>query len=304
MKRVFTIGGIVVTVIAAFWIIVAVFVFPSIESTVKAAVEKIGSDLTQTTVLLDDVKLSLADGKGRFRGLRMTNPKGFQEDDAFAFDEVAISVDLGTMASEVVVIDEIIIRQPRILYEMGAKGTNIDTIRSNVASRPGDGGTGDDGETPSFIIKDLYLRDGTLSVAASGFFDRKINMPMPDIHLTDVGQNGAGASPGDIVEQTLTAVGGGITTAVAEIDLDSMRQGIENAADSTGKAIEDAAESTGETAGEVGQSIEKKAGDVGQSIGNKAGEVGKSIGEGAEKAGQAVGEGAEAAGKAIKDLLK
>ena len=281
MKRILTIGGGTVIVVAVLWFVVATFVFPSIESVVKAAVEKIGSDLTQTTVRLDDVKLSLTDGKGSLHGLHMTNPSGFGENDAFAFDLISIKVDLTTLASDVVVINEVVVEKPHILYEIGEKGTNIDTIRSNVESQQGDGPASESSETPKFVIKNLYLRDGTVSVAATGLMDQQLSVPLPDVHLTDVGKDGAGASPGDIVEQTLAAVGGGITTAVADIDLDGIRRGIEDAASGAGEAIEDAAEATGETAGDVGEAI----------------------GEGAEQAGEAIGEGAEAAGKAIKGLF-
>ena len=291
MKRTLTIGGSVIVVVAAVWFIVATFVFPSIESVVKAAIEKIGSDLTQTTVRLDDVKLSLTDGKASLHGLHMTNPSGFEDTDAFAFDQVTVKVDLTTLTSDVVVINEVIVEKPRIRYELGEKGTNIDTIRSNVESQQSSGSSSD-GDSPSFIIKNLYLRDGTVGVAATGLTDQQLSVPLPDIHLTDVGAEGAGASPGDIIEQTLAAVGGGITTAVADINLDGIRQGIEDVASDTGEVIEDVASGAGDT-------LE----DAAEATGEAASDVGEAIGEGAEQAGEAISEGAEAAGKAIKGLF-
>lgn len=291
MKRILTIGGSVAVVVAVVWFVVATFVFPSIESVVKAAIEKIGSDLTQTTVRLDDVKLSLTDGKGSLHGLHMTNPSGFEETDAFAFDQVTIKVDLTTLTSDVVVINEVIVEKPRIRYELGEKGTNIDTIRSNVESQQSSG-SASDSETPSFIIKNLYLRDGTVGVAATGLTDKQLSVPLPDIHLTDVGEDGAGASPGDIIDQTLAAVGGGITTAVADINLDGIRQGIADVASDTGDTLEGAASGAGEV-------IE----DAAEATGEAASDVGEAIGEGAEQAGEAISEGAEAAGKAIKGLF-
>ncbi len=301
MKRILTIGGSVVAVVAVAWFAVATFVFPSLESVVKAAIEKIGSDLTQTTVRLDDVKLSLTDGKGSLHGLHMTNPNGFEETDAFAFDQVTIKVDLTTLTSDVVVINEVVVEKPRIRYELGQSGTNIDTIRSNVESQQGSGSS--DGETPSFIIKNLYLRDGTVGVAATGLTDGQLSVPLPDIHLTDVGAEGAGASPGDIIEHTLAAVGSGITTAVADINLDGIRQGIENAASGAGEAIGEVAGSAGETLDDAASSTGDAIEDAAEATGEAASEVGEAIGEGAEKAGEAISEGAEAAGKAIKGLF-
>lgn len=292
MKRFLVIGGGSVAVIAVLWFVVATYVFPSIGAVVKAAIEKVGSDLTQTTVRLDDVQLSLTDGRGSLHGLHMTNPSGFEETDAFAFELISVQVDLTTLRSEVVVIEEVIVEKPRIRYEIGERGTNIDRIRDNVESQQSGRQSSGDGSGQSFIIKNLYLRDGTVSVAATGLFDDQLAVPLPDIHLTDVGQDGAGASPGDIVEQTLAAVGTGITTAVADIDLDGIRQGAEDIATDAGKAIGDAAEETGKTAGEVGEAI-----------GEGAEQAGDAIVEGAEQAGEAISEGAEAAGDAIKSLF-
>ncbi len=302
MKRTLTIGGGIVVFVAAVWFGVATFVFPSIESVVKAAIEKVGSDLTQTTVRLDEVKLSLTDGRGSLHGLHMTNPSGFAETDAFAFDQVTIKVDLTTLTSDVVVINEVIIDKPRIRYELGEKGTNIDRIRNNVESQQ-NGGSASDSDTPSFIIKNLYLRDGTVGVAATGLTDGQLSVPLPDIHLTDVGAEGEGATPGDILEQTLAAVGGGITTAVADINLDGILQGIGDVASDTGDVIEDVASDTGDTLEDAASGAGDVIEDAAEATGEAANDVGKAIGEGAEKAGDAISEGAEAAGKAIKGLF-
>lgn len=282
MKRIYLIGGATVAVIAIAWFVVATFVFPSIGAVVKAAVEKIGSDLTQTTVSLDDVEISLSDGRGSFHGLRMTNPSGFADDDAFAFDEVTIVLDLASLTSDTIVIKEVTVKEPRILYELSDKGTNIEKIQRNVkTSQQSSASGGSDGNGRSFVIENLYLRDGTVSVAASGLVDRKLTVPLPDVHLTDVGRDSGGASPGDIVEQTLAAIGNGITTAVADINLDAITQGIQYTAEGAGRALGSAAESAGDVAGEAGNAVV----------------------EGAEKAGEAIGEGAEEAGKAIKSLF-
>lgn len=109
MKKVL-IGLVVLVVVVA----VGVFVFlGNLNDIVRAAVEKVGSDMTQTNVVLDEVDIELTSGKGALRGFRVTNPKGFSDDDAFKFDEVSVAIDLSSVRSDPVVIKEVIIKAPR-----------------------------------------------------------------------------------------------------------------------------------------------------------------------------------------------
>jgi uncharacterized protein YxeA len=63
---------------------VGVFVFlGQLNDIVRAAIEKVGSDMTQTNVELNEVDIELTSGKGALRGFRVTNPNGFSKDDAF-----------------------------------------------------------------------------------------------------------------------------------------------------------------------------------------------------------------------------
>lgn len=114
--------GVLVVLIA-----VGVFVFlGNLNDIVRAAVEKVGSDMTQTNVSLSEVDIELTSGKGALRGFSVTNPKGFSDDDAFKFDEVAVTLDISTVRSDPVVIKEIVIQGPSIVYQLGDNGSNLD----------------------------------------------------------------------------------------------------------------------------------------------------------------------------------
>jgi hypothetical protein len=68
MKRRLYIGGGVVLGILILIAIGLYFLLSSLDSIVKAAVEKYGSEMTQATVRLNDVKIELTSGKGACRG--------------------------------------------------------------------------------------------------------------------------------------------------------------------------------------------------------------------------------------------
>lgn len=264
MKKILIGVGVLIVVVA-----VGVFVLlGSLNDIVKAAVEKIGSDLTGTKVTLSDVNIEETSGKGVLRGFRVTNPDGFSKNDAFKFDEVSVTIDAASILSDPVVIKEIVVIGPEIVYEFGDNGTNLDRLNKNVQSKAGSGG-GDSSEGPKFIIENLFLRDGKVAVQAP-LLDEKISVPLPTIHLTDIGKEGRGATAGDIADQTMEAILAGASSAVssAKIDIGALTKSAGEAAKGAQEAIEkaggDAAEGAGDAVESAGDAVKGLLKDIGK----------------------------------------
>jgi uncharacterized protein involved in outer membrane biogenesis len=235
--------------------VIVYFALSSIDSIVKAAVEQVGSDVTGTDVTLDDVEISLSDGFGALQGFRMTNPKGFAEGEAFAFDEVSVEIDIATIASDPVVIKQVIVQAPRITYALGKSSSNMDEIKKNVDDydKP-DGETkasaGEEG--PNIVIENLYLRDGTITVAAPQLSDQELAVPLPDIHMTDIGKENNGATPAEVASQTMGGIIDAAGQAVASVDIEVLTK-------QAGELASRAAETMGENAGEAQKALEETA---------------------------------------------
>jgi len=179
---------------------VGVFVFlGQLNDIVRAAIEKVGSDMTQTNVELNEVDIELTSGKGALRGFRVTNPSGFSADDAFKFGEVTVELDISTVQSDPVVIKELVIQSPEIFYEFRENGdSNLQTLNDTVQSRAKSAdSSASEEEGPKIIIENLYLRDGSVAVRAP-LLNEKLSVPMPDIHLTDIGKKDKGATAREI----------------------------------------------------------------------------------------------------------
>lgn len=256
MKKILIGVGVLVVIVA-----VAVFVLlGNLNGIVKAAVEKIGSDLTQTEVTLNDVNIEKTSGKGVLRGFRVTNPAGFSDADAFKFDEVSVTIDAASILSDPVIIKEIVVVGPQVVYEFGDRGTNLDRLNENVQSQTGAGGGSSGSDGPKFIIEHLYLRDGTVAVQAP-LLEEKISVPLPTVHLTDIGKAGRGATPGDIADQTMEAILAGASRAVssANIDIDALSRSAGTAAKDAQKALEkagsDAADGAGDAIDSAGDAV-------------------------------------------------
>jgi hypothetical protein len=228
MKRVLIIGGVVVVAVIAVLIYV---VYTSLDSIVEAAIEKYGSEITQTTVTLDGVKISLTDGQGALRGFRVGNPKGFETDHLLELGEIKVALDIGTITNDPVVIKEIVIDKPIVTYELGPHGSNIAAIQRNVQAYMGPGGDGskaDAGEGPKLVIENLYIKGGEVNVKTTVLRERKLSARLPDIHVKDIGKKKGGALPGDVAEQIITHLTKGVGSAVATLNLDKL-EGAEEA---------------------------------------------------------------------------
>ncbi len=146
-------GGGIVVVIAG----VIYFVISNLDSIVKEAVERIGTEVTKAKVTLVEVEISTTSGKAALRGLTVGNPAGFHTDNVFELGEVSITVDTSSIGSDIIVIKEILIAGPKVTYELGSDGSNVDAIKKNVEAFTGGSSGGgsssgagdDDGEGPN-----------------------------------------------------------------------------------------------------------------------------------------------------------
>jgi hypothetical protein len=79
---------------------------------------------------------------------------------------------------------------------------------------------GDGGK--KLVIEHIYIRGGTISVSASMLQGRKITSPLSDLHLKDIGKEEGGASPGEVVNEVITAVQDAATKSVASLNIEGL----------------------------------------------------------------------------------
>lgn len=270
MKRRLLIGGGLVAGLVVVIGVVLFFVLSSLDSIIKAAVEKYGSEVTQVKVRLDQAEVSITSGEGALRGLTVGNPEGFKTDRAFSLGEISVVLDVGTVTQDPVVIKEIVISAPEVTYELGSGGSNIDAIRRNVNAYVGTGqgkakeksaSKDDDKEGRKLVIQHLYVKKGKVNVSATMLKGKKLSAPLPDIHLTDIGKEKGGAEPGEVVEKLVRAISQSAGKAVGTLDLDKVVGAAKEAvagmkgklerAKGTGASAKDAAEKGAKSVGDT-----------------------------------------------------
>jgi hypothetical protein len=213
MKKVF-IGLAVIAIIlgALLWWLGA-----NLDGIVKKVIEDVGTDVTQTSVDVSGVGIKLLDGKAAISGLSVANPPGFSNPNIFTLDKVSVEIDIQSINSNPIIINEILVRQPQVFYEMNKDRTsNLDVLKKNVASysassssssSPSDAdkeaATGEKGEELKLIIKKLNFEGGHLSAVSALAPDKKIEADLPAFHMNNLGQSTGGATSDQIAKQII-----------------------------------------------------------------------------------------------------
>lgn len=219
-----------------------VYIKTNLNSIVKSAIEKYGSEVTQTDVKVEKVDIVLESGKGTVSGFSIGNPKSFFAASAIRVGSVMLEVDRSTITgSGPIVINEIDVESPQVIYEVNATGNNnLQTLQQNVSSGSAEKSSESGSGEPSrkVIIKNLYIKDGEVGITHALLARKKVKATLPSIHLTNIGESGAGATP----EQVAAVVFSAITKTASQSGQQALLKELPNLKSLSGDAAKNAKE--------------------------------------------------------------
>lgn len=178
---------------------------------IEKGVESGGPPVTGTEVSLGSARVSIFSGEGSLNGLRIANPKGFSDDDAFNLGRVAIAIDPKSVTSDVVHVRSIVVDGPQLLAEFDEAGhSNLGAILDHVkkVARSGGSGSGSDGasgggETRMRIDEFRFENAQARALAPAFKLDKTLKLK-PLVLKNLGGQSGATAS--EIVQQVMRPI--------------------------------------------------------------------------------------------------
>mgnify|MGYP006428657685 CR=1 FL=1 len=237
-----------------------VYVFLNAGDLIKQVVEEVGSKATKTKVTLSKVDLSIQTGEAALKGFRMGNPAGFKTDKAMSFGAVSVKIDTDSVTKDVIVVKEVVISSPDITYEYADGKANFDVIQKNVEAFAKEMGAGgkkgakDDKGGKKLIINHLYVRDGKVAISAGLLAGKKITVPLPTIHLKDIGKKEKGATAGEVASQVMSSISSKIS-GVGKVGMDSAVKAVKGAVDGAKKMLEGGADGAGKVMEDTTKSI-------------------------------------------------
>jgi len=185
------------------------YVYGHLGALIKRGVETAGPPITGTAVELGGARLSIFSGQGALHALRIRNPKGFSDADAFDLGTIELSVDPKTVTSGVVHVRSLVVEAPQLLAEFDAAGrSNLDTILTHVrgASGSGDGSASgkSGGQEVRLIVDEFRFEKAQVRVSAPAFkLDR--TLALQPIVLKNLGGT-QGLTPSQLAAEAMKPV--------------------------------------------------------------------------------------------------
>lgn len=199
------------------------YVWSSLDSIVKDAIQTYGSQATKTEVSVADVKIKLGSGEGAISGLNVGNPKGFTDPNIFQLGLISTKIDTSTVTKNPVVIDELIIRDPAVFYEISKAGvSNVDALKKNLGAGSSSGKESkaseeSSGEQVKVIIRKLVVEGGKAKVLIAALGGKEQIVTLPAIRLTDVGKKSGGVTALEVAQILSNAMLKNVKGSVARI---------------------------------------------------------------------------------------
>ena len=217
---------------------------------VRDAVVTYGPDAIGAPITVGEVTVSLIDGHAGLRNLVIGNPAGFKSDHAVSLGEVRVALDIMSLFSDRIVIDEVTVVAPEITYELARGGSNIAALQRNAEQTAADlGATGEEAASETrLLIRELNVTDGKVTLAAAMLGGKGVTVALPDIHKQNIGADDDGATPADTVKEIMALVSVAVTKAVASGKAQELLSGV--------------AGNLGGAPGNVGETIKDKAGET------------------------------------------
>lgn len=213
-------------VIIAIAAVVALVVFTVfLDDIVKKGIVTVGPKMTQTSVSLDAVHISLLTGSAKLQGLVVGNPQGYQTKQALSAGTVAIGMDPISLTKNKIVIRSIQVESPEITFEGDPlSGNNLIKIRSNILEIQKKGGppgsstnavaTAPNKPGKKLEIDDLVIKGAMVHAFITGM-SKETTVKIPDIHLKNLGTDKNGITATDLSYRIIDEITMATVKAVA-----------------------------------------------------------------------------------------
>ncbi|MFL0799310.1 MAG: AsmA family protein [Agarilytica sp.] len=207
MKTVKILGAVFI-LLAALVVGLIVYVFGNINQIVKEVVETVGPQVTKTHVGLRDVDITLTKGRGELNHFVIGNPDGFSSPYFLKWDAIAVEIDPASVQSDVIVINDMVIKGVKINAEQKGTSTNIQALLDNIPS--------DKSETQPTTAESGETEDIKLALSHIVFAENDVELitekwgsytlSMPSFELNGLGDKDNGLTPEELGKAILKPV--------------------------------------------------------------------------------------------------
>ena len=226
MKKRYIFLSVLVLIIAGVY-----FFAPSLESIVQKIVHKYGSEITGTDVNLKGFKLGLANGEGNISEITVGNPKDYSAKNIFELGNIYVKVDIKSLTSDTIIIEDIEVSKPIINYEMlSLTRNNISDIQENIKKNTAKSSSEKKTEEPKdkdsasskkVVIKKLSIKEGEINALVGK--EEAVSVKLPTITMTNIGEDKKGESITTTISKILGKILSSASSAVVNSKISDLK---------------------------------------------------------------------------------
>jgi len=247
-KKIF--WSVVIAVIVLLIVAVSIVAL-NLDRIVKSGVETYGPQITKVSVTLDEIHIGLTTGSAKVKGLVIGNPDGCKSPEAIRIGTASVGVNSFSILSDKIVVRSIAIDAPEITFEGGLGGNNLSKILDNVNGAAQTGGpvvtnsAGQSKPAKKIEVDDFLITGAKVHVILTQLGGKEMTLPLPEIHLTDLGKGSDGLTPTEltravlskILTETTKAVGSEISNLGLTKGAEQLKQTGQGVINNAGKSI-------------------------------------------------------------------
>lgn len=153
----------------------------SVDGLVKNEIEDSGSEMLQTELEIDDLDISLFGGTGEIEELTIENPEGFSDEEAITFDQIDMKVNLQSLMSDRVIVEELVIESPYLLVEQLGSDINLKELSDRLSN------TGSEDSEKTVVINELRIKNTNIRLVTEAEGSNS-ETTLDEIVLRDIGK--------------------------------------------------------------------------------------------------------------------
>jgi hypothetical protein len=194
--KVLKIGLVVLVVLVVLTVGVTVYLVNNIDSIVKNVVESEGPKLTQTEVSVRDVDIALREGRGELSGFTVANPRDFDTPNAVKAEQLVVDIEPRSITSDVLVINEIIVKGITVTAEQKGLTTNLQTLLQSLQQASGDREAATEESDVRLMVEQVRFAEGIVNLVTESYGEYAVELPAFDV--SDLGTREQGLTPAQL----------------------------------------------------------------------------------------------------------
>ena len=204
-------------------LILVVALMLSLGHIIKAGVTTMGPKLAGVPIQLKSVVVNPLTGLVNIKGLVIGNPAGFSTPSAMELNDFQLKIKMSSLFSKTIEIEKILIDAPQITYEKSLKSSNLSTLQENLTPKEAAAPKTETAPVPEkkkgaakkVIIDDFQLNGAKVNMTITALGGKELTLPLPSIHLQNIGKESNGASPAEVVSEVFNSVSKAVVEAVS-----------------------------------------------------------------------------------------